>query len=132
MLFSTGSNVIDIDIAQTRGFYSMFPYVWQRCQCPVCRNFEERIMGIDKRNLAFLEELGVTASKCPDLWPYEPGGRKGTQKYYLQYPVVCNVVKYSADKLEWLNIENGFDIAIVTEDKTTYLLLDWELEWTHK
>jgi len=132
MLFSTGNNVIDINIAATKGVYSTMLYTRQRCQCPVCRNFDERLCAMDNHSLAFLEELGVTVGKCTELWPYEPGDREGMQKYCLLYPVVCMVVQYSDEAVEWLNVDEGLSIAITKEGKNVYLMLDWELEWTHK
>lgn len=132
MLFSTGNNVIDIDIAATNGAYSTGQYTRQRCQCPVCRNFDEQISAMDRSSLAFLEELGVVAAKCPDLWAYEPGERAGSQKHYLLYPVKCKVVKYDPNGEEWLSIRQGLSVAIKVEGKAVSLLLDWELAWTHK
>jgi len=46
--------------------------------------------------------------------------------------VVCMVVQYSDEAVEWLNVDEGLSIAITKEGKNVYLMLDWELEWTHK
>lgn len=132
MLFSTGNNVIDIDIAATKGVYSTMLYSRQRCQCPVCRNFDEMLNAMEDQSFAFLEELGVTVGKCSELWAYEPGEREGTQRYRLLYPVVCKLVRYLADAEEWFNVKKGLSIAIVSEGKDVHLMLDWELGWTHK
>ena len=95
MLFSTGNNVIDIDILNTKELYYGRLGVWQRCQCPVCSNFDENIQRFDENKLRFFKELGISPDKCYDLWAYEPGKSEGTQRYILSYPVVCKCINYT-------------------------------------
>lgn len=132
MLFSTGGNVIDIDVVRTKELYYESLYIWQRCHCPVCRNFDENIQSLGDKKLRFLKELGIEPNKCYDLWPYEPGDNDGTQKYILMYPVICRTVQYDISSEEWYTLENGLSIAIIINSEGAFLKLDWELKWMHR
>lgn len=132
MLFSTGTNVIDVDVAKTKELYFDALYIWQRCQCPVCRNFDESMQCFDKDSFSFLKELGIIPEKCEELWAYEPGCKKGTQKYAVTYPVVCKVVQYDPDNVESYTFDGGVSVSIIVKDFSVFLKLDLELEWKHK
>lgn len=132
MLFSTGNNVIDIDILNTKELYYGRLGVWQRCQCPVCSNFDENIQRFDENKFRFFKELGISPDKCYDLWAYEPGKSEGTQRYILSYPVVCKCINYTPGEEEWFCLEEGLSVSIVLDEDGDRLVLDWELKWTHK
>lgn len=132
MFFSTGNNVVDIDVVMTKEIYYSALSVLQRCHCPVCRNFAEVVGNIDVNELRFLTELGISPEKCTDVWPYAPGEKEGYQRYYLKYPLYCRLVSYDSEKAEWYKVSKDVSLSISKEKNGVYLLLDWELEWKHK
>lgn len=132
MLFSTGHNVIDVDVVKTKELYFGSFSIRQRCQCPVCRNFDESLQSLDADELSFLRELGISPDKCDELWAYEPGSKLGTQRYVVTYPVVGKVIQKSFDTEEWYPFDNGRSVSIVLKDDAVFLKLELELKWSHR
>ncbi len=132
MFFSTGNNVVDVDVIMTGELYYSALSVLQRCNCPVCRNFTEALEALDKKKLRFLTELGISPEKCTEIWPYSPSEKEGYQKHYLKYPLYCSIISYDGENEEWYKVSDSVSLAISKEKNGVYLLVDWDLEWKHK
>lgn len=129
MLFSLGGNTVDVDIEKTKAIYEKLPYIWQRCQCPACRNLEERFAKMDSEKYSGFKEMGVDIEKCVFAWPYEPGKRPFTQRYILRYPLVCTEVETACpNSLEEAGKELSAGFAAI--DGGVFLVLDCELKWS--
>lgn len=128
MLFSLGGNTVDVDIEKTEELYKRLPYVWCQCQCPACRNFEERVTAMRVDRFKPFREMGVDLLKCQYLWAYEPGDKPSTQKYCVRYPLVCKAVDFE-DGRGWELFEKELLACFALEDNEICLVLDWTLKW---
>lgn len=140
VLFTLGGSTVDVDVEKTRTLYAGLPYLWQRCACPVCRNFEERLRSAPDEGLKIVSELGVNVAKCPEIWAYAPGKRLASQRYRLSCPLVLATAEAAgaaggltpdAEDGGWERVSEALFLRFSLCRNGPRLLLDWELRWGH-
>jgi len=103
VIFDFGSFSIDVDVEQTRKYYTESPRtLTEGCDCILCRNFLAAYDSLDHEIHRFFDSLGVDIRKAGDMTTMH-GDRERNILYYQGLCHVCGrIVDGCSKECEYL------------------------------
>ena len=120
MLFTFGETVMDVDVAQTRAYYSRESTKTARenCRCAGCQNFDRAILQAPEGVLSFLKDLGIDPQKpCEVFGLAGVPDEKGGYLYGGWYHVVGRLIKGEEDPQKCYKPDECFEFTVGFTDK---------------
>lgn len=92
MIFHFGTFSIDVNVEQTRKYYTESPRtLTEGCDCIGCQNFMKACEDFDPRIREFFEALGVDIRKAPDMSVFHGDGKRNIL-FYMGWYHLCGTV----------------------------------------